>query len=114
MAGGSPVDNDGSILRSVDGGKTWLNATPPGIDPFGYSANLTALNTNTAWVLVPGTGGAPPAAPTNLVATAVSSSQINLTWTDNSNNETGFKIERCIGSGCTSFDSFSNPFSSGG
>ena len=35
-----------------------------------------------------------PATPTNLVATAVSSSQINLSWTDNSNNETGFKVER--------------------
>jgi hypothetical protein len=35
-----------------------------------------------------------PAAPTNLAATAVSSSQINLSWTDNSNNETGFKVER--------------------
>jgi fibronectin type 3 domain-containing protein len=40
-----------------------------------------------------------PAAPSNLVATAVSSSQINLTWTDNSSNEQGFKIERKIGSG---------------
>ena len=37
--------------------------------------------------------GGPPAAPTNLVAAAVSSSQINLVWTDNSSNETGFKIE---------------------
>jgi hypothetical protein len=35
-----------------------------------------------------------PQAPTNLTATAASSSQINLSWTDNSNNETGFKVER--------------------
>ncbi len=37
---------------------------------------------------------APPPAPSNLSATPVSSSQINLSWTDNSNNETSFKIER--------------------
>jgi Fibronectin type III domain/PQQ enzyme repeat len=35
-----------------------------------------------------------PRAPTNLTATAVSSGQINLSWTDNSNNETGFVINR--------------------
>jgi hypothetical protein len=35
-----------------------------------------------------------PAAPTNLTATATSSSQINLAWTDNSTNETGFLVER--------------------
>ena len=35
-----------------------------------------------------------PAAPSNLTAIAVSSSRINLTWTDNATNETGFKIER--------------------
>jgi hypothetical protein len=36
----------------------------------------------------------PPAAPSNLRATAVSSSRINLSWTDNSNNETVFKVYR--------------------
>lgn len=38
---------------------------------------------------------APPLlAPSNLQATAVSQSAINLTWQDNSSNELGFKIER--------------------
>src|SRR5438309_10095424 len=44
-----------------------------------------------------------PAAPTALTATVASCSCINLRWTDNSTNETGFKIERCQGSGCTNF-----------
>ena len=35
----------------------------------------------------------PPAAPRNLTAKAVSRTQINLTWMDGSNNETGFSIE---------------------
>ncbi len=45
----------------------------------------------------------PPNAPSNLIASAVSASQINLSWADNSTNESGFKIERCQGAGCTSF-----------
>jgi hypothetical protein len=35
-----------------------------------------------------------PAAPSSLTAAGVSSSQINLTWSDNSGNETGFNVER--------------------
>ncbi len=41
----------------------------------------------------------PPAAPSDLKATAFGSSQINLTWTDKSSNETGFGIERKAGTG---------------
>jgi hypothetical protein len=36
----------------------------------------------------------PPEAPTGLTATPVSASQIDLSWTDNANNESGFDIER--------------------
>jgi hypothetical protein len=35
-----------------------------------------------------------PSAPSDLVASATSSSQIDLSWTDNADNETGFKVER--------------------
>jgi hypothetical protein len=40
-----------------------------------------------------------PAAPTNLSASVISGSQIDLSWTDVSNNEDGFKIERKVGTG---------------
>ncbi len=42
-----------------------------------------------------------PDAPSNLQATAVSSTQINLAWTDNSANEDGLRIERKTGAGGT-------------
>ena len=42
-----------------------------------------------------------PAAPSALTATVVSNYQINLAWTDNSTNESGFKIERSADGGAT-------------
>ncbi|MBN1672702.1 MAG: fibronectin type III domain-containing protein [Kiritimatiellae bacterium] len=39
-------------------------------------------------------GGNPPATPGSLTATAQSSTRIQLSWKDNSNDETGFKIDR--------------------
>ncbi|MEJ7576542.1 MAG: S8 family serine peptidase [Pyrinomonadaceae bacterium] len=52
-----------------------------------------------------GGGGTPttPSAPSSLTATAASMTQVNLSWRDNSSDETGFRIERCTGSGCTNF-----------
>lgn len=39
----------------------------------------------------------PPVAPSGLLAATVSSSAINLTWVDSSNNEDGFRLERKTG-----------------
>jgi hypothetical protein len=36
----------------------------------------------------------PPLTPTDLNATVISTTQVNLTWVDKSTNETGFKLER--------------------
>ncbi len=70
-----------------------------------HSISARFAGTSTALSLSPrtivcGTAGA-PAAPSNLVATASSTSQIALSWTDNSNNETGFRIERKTGASGT-------------
>jgi hypothetical protein len=40
-----------------------------------------------------------PAAPTNLTATAIHERRVNLSWTDNSSGEDGFRIERKTGGG---------------
>jgi hypothetical protein len=45
---------------------------------------------------------AKPTAPSNLTASAASTSRINLSWRDTGNNESGFRIERRIGTGAWS------------
>lgn len=41
----------------------------------------------------------PPTAPSDLIATTVSSKRVDLIWSDNSSNENGFKVERSNGGG---------------
>jgi len=38
--------------------------------------------------------GTPPSAPTNLTASVISTTEVSLSWTDASDNEDGFKVER--------------------
>ena len=40
-----------------------------------------------------------PLAPTNLTGTVISTTQVNLSWTDNATNEDGYKVERKTGNG---------------
>jgi len=52
-----------------------------------------------------------PSTPTNLVASPVSSSQINLTWTASTDNVavTGYQVERCAGASCVNFAQIATP-----
>ena len=65
--------------------------------------NVVGISTNVAMldalklIFVPPLGV--PSVPASLLATAISTSQINLSWTDTSSNETGFIIARSIASG---------------
>jgi hypothetical protein len=96
------TDPDGSILED-----RVVSATGS------YSA--TASLSSAAWVMqmvafrAASTGGTgdtiPPTAPGSLVATAASSSQINLTWKASTDDVgvTGYRVERCHGAGCSTF-----------
>jgi chitodextrinase len=78
-----------------------------------YSA--TAAVTGGRWIMQMvafrtqvGGGGVdtqPPTAPTNLTSSAISATQINLSWTASTDNVgvTGYLVERCQGAGCTNF-----------
>lgn len=83
---------------SADGYTWWQINYDTGAD--GWSAEEGFLI-----LYVPPAGDTtPPTIPSGLLATAVSSSQINLTWTASADavGVTGYRIYRCAGSGCTS------------
>ncbi len=55
---------------------------------------ITHLGSSLPANAIGGTVVNPPAAPSNLTATAAACNQVNLTWTDNSTDESQFVIER--------------------
>ena len=61
-----------------------------------YNSVGNSAYSNTASATTPASGV--PTAPSGLTATAASSTQINLAWTDNASNETGFYVERSTAS----------------
>ncbi len=74
-----------------------VRATDAAANLSGYSntANATTLNPDTQ----------APTAPSGLAATAVSGTQINLSWTASTDNVavTQYQIESCSGAGCSNF-----------
>ena len=114
------VDNSGnedgfSIDRASDSGfSVGLVTTPVGANVTTFNAmGLSANSTYYFRVRAYNSGGPsansapasgttldyPPSAPSGLSATVISSAQIDLSWTDNSSNESGFYLDRASDSG---------------
>lgn len=109
--GTSLVDNDGSHNSRNREGTITLTA---GVYPFAaaYFQNTSSSTMNVYWKLpqsgsyvqIPNSAfadnttpeGVAPVMPSNLKAVAQSYKSINLSWSDNSNNETGFEIWRSV------------------
>jgi hypothetical protein len=56
-----------------------------------------------AWRRLGLIGGLVLLAVVSLVGLSEAAPQLALSWTDNANNEDGYKVERCQGAGCTGF-----------
>jgi photosystem II stability/assembly factor-like uncharacterized protein len=90
-----------NIAATTNGGATWFSQSLGGsgayYDVFPVNSQTGYIIGNNGTILkTTNGGGAPvlPAPPSNLTATAVSSTQINLNWQDNSTNEQYFTLQR--------------------
>jgi uncharacterized repeat protein (TIGR03806 family) len=64
--------------------------------------DTTAVGVLDAWIgSLPPSSATVPVQPSGLVATVVSDTEIDLAWTNNANNQTGFVIQAMVGSGGT-------------
>ncbi|MCC2667962.1 MAG: hypothetical protein K0Q72_433 [Armatimonadetes bacterium] len=94
LATANPATLDASIRQSVAAGAYYVrvdgvgagDALTTGYSDYG-SIGYYQLDLNV-------TPAVAPVAPSNLVATALTSTQISLSWSDNSSSEDGFEVER--------------------
>src|SRR5205823_5858626 len=93
----------GDVVKAFQLTNGLLSTTPVSQTTTGWgfpgSSPSVSANGTTNGILSSGTLGNP----TNLTATAVSTSQINLAWTAATGAVTGYRVERCQGAGCTNF-----------
>jgi formylglycine-generating enzyme required for sulfatase activity len=111
------------IERKTGTGGTYAQVGTAGADSAGYQdAGLTcaaeyyyrvrsynAMGSSGYADEVNAATGICPAAPTNLLVAVVSAGQIDLTWSDNSSDESGFQVERKRGTGGEYFPIYTSP-----
>jgi YD repeat-containing protein len=75
------------------------------------AGNLSSYSSTASATTSAGADTTPPTAPSSLSPTVASPTQINLTWAASTDNVgvTGYLVERCQGSGCSSFTQIGTP-----
>jgi len=100
--------NDAFLVNSTSTGNMQSMALPANLSGNVYvrviDSDNTQGNSTTDTVLIDymmiradNTPVTPPADPTLLAANAVAYNQVDLTWTDNATDETGFEVQRALG-----------------
>ena len=113
---GSPADEQLQVFVTWGDGQTTSVVTTGAPGAINVSHQYAAAGNCTITVQVSDNDGGmtvetlalvvstpPPAVPTDFRVQSVSLNRVELAWTDGSNNETGFAIERCNKRGCTNF-----------
>ena len=86
-------------------------------NPYNYRVRATDAAGNlstyspTATATTPAPDTTPPSAPASLTATAISGTEIDLSWPASTDNVavTGYQVERCQGTSCTNFAQIATP-----
>ena len=87
--------NTNTLLSDATAATLTLTNVQPG-DAGTYSVVVSNFLDSVASSNAILTVGLIPLAPSGLTATAVAGDEIDLSWTDNSSNEDGFKVERAL------------------
>jgi fibronectin type 3 domain-containing protein len=99
---GSTMSSMGLCKVNSDGTSAWAATTSSGYPvwfEFGTDNSIYIVGGTTAKFSQSGNIPTPPATPSGLVATAAGTSSINLTWSDNSTNETSFVLMQSSSAG---------------
>jgi hypothetical protein len=92
--GGSPAPSDEEEIQGLEPGTTYRFAVYHLLGHGGVRSTATSVFTVTTPPSSSPTEETPPSAPTNLIASAVSGSDVRLVWDNSPDDEAGYTVER--------------------